>query len=385
VRSHFFSTLFCAAAVAFPLVIGLPGKVTQAHAEARFSTVEVTPQARTLTGFPTPVVPLSGRATPTPAFNEAIFNFAVDTAGQLRFQLNGAQYGQAVSVSAGEAVERRLSPGRDNLRRGFSSTNTFQAEFRLTNDAAASPVTTFTIIVDDQPPAPPQGISADGADRAMRVVWDTPPRSTNEVIDAYIVSYSTTPFAGMDTATVEQKPSQRVRLSPLDDMQARITGLENGQTYHVTVRAVDWVEHVSDFPRDAAGNIISVTVQPVTTVTMAELVGEEGGCFIATAAYGSYEAAQVQVLREVRDRILLQTAPGRAFVRWYYEISPPSAQWIARHDGARAAVRILLWPAIALGHIVLHPAWSALGIAGFALVLPRLRRRFRFSARETAT
>ena len=98
-----------------------------------------------------------------------------------------------------------------------------------------------------------------------------------------------------------------------------------------------------------------------------------GGCFIATAAYGSYLHPHVQLLRDFRDRQLLTNAPGRAFVALYYRLSPPLADFIARHGTLRAATRLALTPLIL---VVVHPAASgtvlltALGL----LYLP-LRRR----------
>ena len=46
------------------------------------------------------------------------------------------------------------------------------------------------------------------------------------------------------------------------------------------------------------------------------------GCYIATCVYGSYDCPQVWTLRRFRDHTLKRTAPGRAFVRCYYALSP---------------------------------------------------------------
>lgn len=66
------------------------------------------------------------------------------------------------------------------------------------------------------------------------------------------------------------------------------------------------------------------------------------GCFIATAAYGSYDHPDVMAFRGFRDRCLDRTAPGQWLIRQYYRYSPPAAQWLVRHPLCRKMVRSLL-------------------------------------------
>ena len=47
-----------------------------------------------------------------------------------------------------------------------------------------------------------------------------------------------------------------------------------------------------------------------------------GGCYVATAVYGSYDCPEVWVLRRYRDSVLLESPLGRAFVKFYYAVSP---------------------------------------------------------------
>lgn len=53
---------------------------------------------------------------------------------------------------------------------------------------------------------------------------------------------------------------------------------------------------------------------------------DKGRCYIATMAYGSYDAPDVQVLRRFRDRVLKKTRLGRMVVCFYYRHSPA---WVA--------------------------------------------------------
>jgi hypothetical protein len=66
---------------------------------------------------------------------------------------------------------------------------------------------------------------------------------------------------------------------------------------------------------------------------------EEGGCFIATAAYGTDTAREIDILRGFRDEILLPNSIGAQFVFLYYKTSPPTADFISQHAVLRTIVR----------------------------------------------
>ena len=52
-----------------------------------------------------------------------------------------------------------------------------------------------------------------------------------------------------------------------------------------------------------------------------------GGCYVATAVYGSYDCPEVWTLRRFRDDTLDRTWYGRAFIRTYYAVSPTLVRW----------------------------------------------------------
>ncbi len=93
---------------------------------------------------------------------------------------------------------------------------------------------------------------------------------------------------------------------------------------------------------------------------------DDGGCFIATAAFGSYMEPHVKILRDFRDACLLTNRAGQGFVKLYYKYSPPVADYIAEHGTLKAAVRCGLYPLVGLSYVALHttPAQQALMVFG---------------------
>ena len=93
-------------------------------------------------------------------------------------------------------------------------------------------------------------------------------------------------------------------------------------------------------------------------------------CFIATAAYGSPMAEEIQVLRDFRDRYMLTNSLGQALTALYYQVSPPIAEFIVEHPTLKPAVRAALLPAVAMSTVAVDatPVQKAAIIGVLALV-----------------
>jgi hypothetical protein len=92
-----------------------------------------------------------------------------------------------------------------------------------------------------------------------------------------------------------------------------------------------------------------------------DLLGDQAAsmCFIATAAYGTASAEEIEVLRDFRDDVLLQSAAGRDYVGFYYAVSPPIADFIAGHKWLRTVVRECFVNPIVRAVRTASPLWSA--------------------------
>jgi hypothetical protein len=162
----------------------------------------------------------------------------------------------------------------------------------------------------------------------------------------------------------------------------RVTGLKNGQRY-CTMMA----------NRDAAGVISFFTPSAILSdsslicATPTKVVGllDDKSCFIATAAFGSSMAPEVESFRQFRNHFLLSNPVGKAFVRFYYAHSPYYANLIAESEVAKAVVRAALWPLLIFARVTLvfgfwlTVAFFGLGALGIFEIYRRffLGRRFR--------
>jgi uncharacterized protein YfcZ (UPF0381/DUF406 family) len=77
-------------------------------------------------------------------------------------------------------------------------------------------------------------------------------------------------------------------------------------------------------------------------------------CFIATAAYGTPMAEEIQILREFRDEYLQTNPAGQALVNLYYRFSPPVARFITEYPALKPVVRTALLPAVVMSAVAVN-------------------------------
>ena len=226
------------------------------------------------------------------------------------------------------------------------------------NGASPSPIdvgniTTFTLsTLAPTPPATiaPRLLTVTGGNQSALLTWEAVPD-----VSGYLIHY------GINSTDENQVVAGNVA-------EFTVSGLVNGTTYrfsvsastqatyYVTVTAVDSTQNrnESDFSVEQSIEVgdANQSLRSNELTALAEFIlpypvlPDEGGCFIATAAYGADWAGEVQVLRDFRDRYLLTSVPGRWLVQQYYRLSPPVADYLRGQEFLKSLVRLFLAPVI---------------------------------------
>jgi hypothetical protein len=123
------------------------------------------------------------------------------------------------------------------------------------------------------------------------------------------------------------------------------TGIISGTPTRAGV--FDFTVMVSDHDHNEASAQFSITIK------------QAGLCLIATAAYGTDTAKEIDVLREFRDEVLLANSLGVKLVSLYYQISPPVANFISQHEVLKTIVRVGFVDPIVKILNWSHDLWSA--------------------------
>ena len=100
----------------------------------------------------------------------------------------------------------------------------------------------------------------------------------------------------------------------------------SGGTEYVTVKPTGMTPAQAEMANNAAHAFDNVNSSSSSNS------GSSGGCYIATAVYGSYDCPQVWTLRRYRDDTLASTWRGRCFIHTYYAVSPTLVRWFGQSD-----------------------------------------------------
>ena len=145
---------------------------------------------------------------------------------------------------------------------------------------------------------------------------------------------------------IHEKENVAEIIIPLDLFDGEFTVLLNDKEISSVVNQTERSSIISVVFDGKGDYTIGITATNYLGVEMAKSNG--GGCLIATAAFDSELAPQVQFLREIRDNAVLQTKSGSAFMtgfnQLYYSFSPTIADYERENLIFKEAVKLTLIP-----------------------------------------
>jgi hypothetical protein len=165
-----------------------------------------------------------------------------------------------------------------------------------------------------------------------------------------------------------------------DVTKGEVGDLTNGTAYNFAVVAFDLHRNVS-----VISNVLCEV--PGETCGFECSYGGAGGkagkfCFVATAAFGSYDHPVVKILRRFRDEFLEVLPGGKSIIAAYYDIGPGAAEVVAKSEILSAATRgaLIITAGLTIPLTALGPVGSAVTLVLLGLILGLIiarRRRVR--------
>ena len=137
--------------------------------------------------------------------------------------------------------------------------------------------------------------------------------------------------------TDENKEAVLTKISDAIIKMFSVTYVYNTQT-GAAVGGNQWQKNILNGTKDAFITELKQIAEKHDDAYIQELITKmnglqtAGGCYVATAVYGSYDCPQVWILRRFRDHTLAETWYGRAFIRTYYAISPTLVKWFGHTE-----------------------------------------------------
>ena len=184
-------------------------------------------------------------------------------------------------------------------------------------------------------------ISSDGANWSGRQAGAPTPSGGVSYDDRYGVAYGDGLFVSVG------------RMNLRGDILSSPDGITWTRRKSITSNELNYVAYVNHtfVVSSQWGDVLQSSASETTQTDSGGGSGRGGGCFIATAAFGSPMERHVQILRDFRDRYLLNYKLGQKFVKLYYRISPPIADTIAKSEVLRMITRWCLMPFIGVAYL----------------------------------
>ena len=161
------------------------------------------------------------------------------------------------------------------------------------------------------------------------------------VSEAYLDNYE---FLEAPLAEVNPSLMKTIEDNMREDLRNMI---QSGASYTEVKTQILFLTADLETAHDAVTSVPTAAA-PTPVVATQESAEEGGGCLIATAAYGSEMAPQVQLLREIRDNQLMNTESGKSFMsgfnELYYSFSPYIADMERENPMFKEAVKLGLTP-----------------------------------------
>ncbi len=161
-----------------------------------------------------------------------------------------------------------------------------------------------------------------------------------------IVSYH---FPNM-VNSLEHKRVNSVEIRERNGVEEEVRDVANAYDENGIVSGGEPIESV-----DVDGHVLRVTTDTTINADGAtSAISVSSFCFIATAGYGE-ATGEVGILCDFRDQCLKTNPLGRMFVKAYYTISPPIAEFISDSEPLKAITRVALKPLVAFAVYALEP------------------------------
>ena len=145
---------------------------------------------------------------------------------------------------------------------------------------------------------------------------------------------------------IHEKENVAEIIVPLDLFDGEFTVLLNDKEVSSMINQTERSSIITVVFDGKGDYTIGITATNYLGVEMVKSNG--GGCLIATAAFDSELAPQVQFLREIRDNTVLQTKYGSTFMtgfnQLYYSFSPTIADYERENIIFKEAVKLALVP-----------------------------------------